>query len=147
MRTQLSIVRRPTGIARSTGPLAGGLPWSSALLGFRPQPDENFVTATRVWVTDPNKHPQRIEYLRYEPDSYLDDQFKDTPHVAWVVDNIDPWIADKEIAIAPFEVGDPAFVRVAFVWEEGMISEYMAFKPGAVWFDPDDAGKERTRGQ
>ncbi len=78
------------------------------LRAMDPQPDENFVTATRVWVTDPNTHPQRIEYLRYEPDSYLDDQFKDTPHVAWVVDDIEPWIAGKEIAIAPFEVGDPA---------------------------------------
>jgi hypothetical protein len=116
------------------------------LRAMEPQPDENFVTSTRVWVTDPNTHPQRIEYLRYEPDSYLDDRFKDTPHVAWVVDDIDPWIADKEIAIPPFEVGDPAFVRVAFVWEEGMISEYMAFKPGAVWFDPNDAGKERAGG-
>jgi hypothetical protein len=114
------------------------------LRAMEPQPDENFVTATRVWVTDPNAHPQRIEYLRYEPDSYLDETFKNTPHVAWVVDDIAPWIADKEIAIAPFEVGDPPFVRVAFVWEEGMISEYMAFKPGAVWFDPNDAGKERA---
>ena len=109
-----------------------------------PQPNENFVTATRVWVTDPNNSPYRIEFLRYEPDSYLDERFKNTPHVAWVVDDIDPWIAGKETAIAPFEVGDPAFVRVAFVWEEGMISEYMAFKPGAVWFDPNDVGREQA---
>jgi hypothetical protein len=61
-----------------------------------------------------------------------------------VVDDIDPWIEGKEIVIAPFEVGEPAFVRVAFVWEEGMISEYMAFKPDAVWFDPSDTGKERA---
>ena len=109
-----------------------------------PQPGENFVTSTRVWVTDPNFHPYRIEYLRYEPDSYLDERFKNTPHVAWVVDELEPWIAGKEIAIPPFEVGDPAFVRVAFVWEEGMVSEYMAFKPGAVWFDPNDTGKDRA---
>ncbi len=108
------------------------------------QPDENFVTATRVWVTDPNKHPYRIEYLRYEPDSYLSEEFKNTPHVAWVVDDIEPWIAGKEIAIPPFEVGDPPFVRVAFVWEEGMVSEYMAFKPGMEWFDPNDAGKKQA---
>jgi hypothetical protein len=25
-----------------------------------------------------------------------------------------------------------------------MISEYMAFKPGAVWFDPNDAGKDKA---
>ena len=109
-----------------------------------PQPGENFVPATRVWVTDPNTHPQRIEYLRYETDSYLDDAFKNTPHVAWVVDDIEPWLAGKDIAISPFDVGEPAFVRVAFVWEEGMISEYMAFKPGAIWFDPADGGNEHA---
>lgn len=117
------------------------------LRAMDPLPGENFVESTRVWVTDPNKHPQRIEYLRYEPDSYLDDRFKDTPHVAWVVDDIVPWIEGKEIAIAPFDVGDPPFSRVAFVWEEGMISEYMAFKPGAVWFDPHDAGTGRMVGE
>ena len=112
------------------------------LRATEPQPNENFVTATRVWVTDPNADPYRIEYLRYEPDSYLDERFKNTPHIAWVVDDIDPWIAGKEIAIAAVRGRRPAFVRVAFVWEEGMISEYMAFKPGAVWFDPNDVGKE-----
>jgi len=112
-----------------------------------PQPNENFVESTRVWATNPNSHPQRIEWLRYEPDSYLDDRFKNMPHVAWVVDDIEPWIAGKEIAIAPFEVGDPPFSRVAFVWEEGMIAEYMAFKPGAVWFDPSDKGTKRASGQ
>ncbi|MDQ2654819.1 MAG: hypothetical protein M3Z20_17430 [Chloroflexota bacterium] len=116
------------------------------LRAMEPQPGENFVAATRVWVTDPNAHPQRIEYLRYEPDSYLDDRFKDTPHVAWVVDDIGPWIAGREIAIAPFEVGEPPFSRVAFVWEDGMISEYMAFLPGAVWFADDDAGTRRATG-
>lgn len=116
------------------------------LRAMDPLPNENFVEATRVWVTDPNHHPQRIEWLRYEPDSYLDERFKNTPHVAWVVDDIEPWMEGKEIAIAPFLVGDPPFVRVVFLWEEGMISEYMAFVPGAVWFDPDDAGTGRALG-
>ena len=116
------------------------------LRAMEPQPGENFVESTRVWVTDPNAHPQRIEYVRYEPDSYLDDRFRDMPHVAWVVDDIDPWIAGLEIAIAPFEVGDPPFTRAAFVWEDGMISEYMAFLPGAIWFADDDAGTQRATG-
>ncbi len=114
------------------------------LRAFEPQPKENFVESTRVWVTDPKDSPNRIEWLRYEPDSYLGDDFKDTPHVAWEVTEIDSWIEGKEIAIEPFEVGDPPFVRVAFVWEDGMISEYMAFIEGAEWFDPEDAGTERA---
>lgn len=117
------------------------------LRAFDPQPDENFVEATRVWVTDPKDSPNMIEWLRYEPDSYLGDDFKDTPHVAWIVSELDPWIDGKKIAIEPFDVGDPAFARVAFVWEDGMISEYMAFKPGAEWFDDSDAGTERAEGQ
>ena len=28
------------------------------------QPDELYVEQTKVWVTDPLRHPQRIEYLR-----------------------------------------------------------------------------------
>src|SRR6185436_18335112 len=51
------------------------------------------------------------EFLRYEPDSYLDERFKNQPHIAWVVDDIDPWIEGKEIVIAPFEVGEPAYVQ------------------------------------
>ena len=105
------------------------------LRAMEPQSAENFVAATRVWVTDPNTHPQRIEYLRYEPESYLSEEFKNTPHIAWVVDELEPWIEGKEFAIPPFDVGEPPFVRVAFVHEEGMISEYMAFKPGTTWFD------------
>lgn len=105
------------------------------------QPDENFVAATRVWVTDPNSSPYRIEWLRYEPDSYLDEAFKNTPHVAYVVDELEPWIAGKEFAIPPFEVGDPAFARVVFVYEDGFIAEYMAFKPGYAWFDANDKNK------
>lgn len=114
------------------------------LRAYEPQPDENFVESTRVWVTDPNSHPNRIEWLRYEPDSYLSEEFRNVPHVAYVVDDIGPWIEGKKIAIEPFEVGDPPFATVVFVWEDGWVSEYMAFKPGAVWFDPEDAAKERA---
>ena len=28
------------------------------------QPDENWVEQSRVWVTNPRAHPQRIEYIR-----------------------------------------------------------------------------------
>lgn len=116
------------------------------LRAIEPQPNENFVESTRVWVTDPNHHPFKIEYLRYEPDSYLSEEFRNTPHIGFVVDEIEPWMKDKEIAIPPFEVGDPPFVRVVFVYEDGLICEYMAFVPDAVWFDPSDAGTQRASG-
>ena len=90
-----------------------------------------FVAATRVWVTDPKESPYRIEWLRYERDSYLDEDFKNTPHVAFIVDELEPWIAGKEFAIncdlvqswtgsgdeftiARFSAGDPITVQGAF---------------------------------
>ena len=32
------------------------------------QPNEFYVEATKVWVTDPDDHPYRIEFLRFEPE-------------------------------------------------------------------------------
>ena len=54
------------------------------LRAFDPQPNENFVEATRVWVTKPDDDPRKIEWLRYEPDSWLSEEFKSSPHVAYV---------------------------------------------------------------
>ena len=34
-----------------------------------PQPREDWVEASRIWVTNPRHHPEHIEFLRYEPDS------------------------------------------------------------------------------
>ena len=74
-----------------------------------------------------------IEWLRYEPDSHLPEEFKDSPHVAYAVDDLNEHIAGKDIALL-FEVGDPPFAKVAFTREDGVIYEYMQFKPGRHWF-------------
>ena len=100
---------------------------------MEPQPDEDYVPLTKVWVTDPRLHPNRIEYLRYEPDSHLPDDFKNCPHIAYTVDDLGPHIAGKDICLL-FEVGDPPFAKVAFTREDGVIYEYMEFKPGRHWF-------------
>jgi hypothetical protein len=31
-----------------------------------PQPNENWVEQSQVWVTNPHDHPERIEFLRYD---------------------------------------------------------------------------------
>ena len=103
------------------------------LRAMEPQPEEDFVPLTRVWVTDPRHHPNRIEYLRYEPDSFLPEEFKNSPHVAYKVDDLRPHIAGKDIVLL-FEVGDPPFAKVAFTREDGVYYEYMEFKPGRSWF-------------
>ena len=99
------------------------------------QPDENLVAPSKCWVTDPAAHPNRIEFLRYEPDCPIDPEFMDAPHVAYEVDELEPHLAGKEVFLPPFEVGDPPFATVAFTREDGLFIEYMKFHPGRRWFN------------
>ena len=39
------------------------------MISEEPRPGERFVEATRVWRTDSRRHPFRVEWLRFEPDS------------------------------------------------------------------------------
>jgi hypothetical protein len=96
------------------------------------QPNEDWVEASRVWVTNPKDHPDNIEFLRYEPDSTVPDDVKNNTHVAFRVDKLEPYLEGAEILIPPFIVGD--FLEVVFVKKHGAVFEYMRYlKEG--WFD------------
>ncbi len=75
------------------------------LRATEPQPAEHHVPPSKCWVTNPNHHDYRIEYLRYAPDSPISDEFKNSPHVAYKVDDLRPHIAGNgrhHRAIAPY---------------------------------------------
>jgi hypothetical protein len=99
------------------------------------QPNEHHVPPSKCWVTNPSHHPNRIEYLRYAPDSPIDEEFMNAPHIAYAVNALEPHLEGKEVYLDPFEVGDPAFAMVAFTREDGLFVEYMQFYPGRHWFD------------
>ncbi len=101
------------------------------------QPHESWVEKTRVWVSNPNRHPQRIEWVRYAPDSTVDDDFRRRPHIAYTVDSLDDAIVGKEVTIPPMEVGEPPFGKAAFTEEDGIIVEYIQLYPGRQWFDDE----------
>ena len=97
------------------------------------QQNEDWVEQSRVWVTNPRKHPEHIEFLRYEQDSTVPEIIKANPHVAFRVAALDPHLrADGvEIIIPPFVVGD--FLEVVFIRKYNTIFEYMHYlKDG--WF-------------
>lgn len=95
------------------------------------QPDETFVPETRVWVTDPTKHPQRIEFLRFEPDTPLSGPVREMPHIAFVTDNLEREREGCEILLGPFEAMPG--LRVVFVDKDGAVFEFMEFAPGVDW--------------
>jgi len=90
------------------------------------QPGEYYVEDTKVWVTDPRKHPNRVEYLRFEPDSPVSGPVRDLPHVAYRVDDIQAELRGEQVLIEPFSPS-PGFT-VAFVLKDGAVIEFMAFE-------------------
>ena len=96
-----------------------------------PQPNEDWVEQSRVWVTNPRNHPEHIEFLRYAEGTTVPEIERNNPHIAYRVDAIEPKIEGQEILIEPFIVGD--FLKVVFIRKYGTVFEYMQYlKEG--WF-------------
>ena len=89
-------------------------------------PGEFFVEDTKVWVTDPRRHPCRVEYLRFEPDSPVAGPVRELPHVAYRVDDIHAAIKGENVILEPFQPS-PNFT-VAFMLQDGAVIEYMQFE-------------------
>ena len=92
------------------------------------QPGEAYVPETKVWVTRPNDHPQRIEFLRFEPESQVTGPLRDMPHIAFQVDDLDRELKGQDVLLEPFEAMPGLFVT--FVMKEGAVWEFMRFDPG-----------------
>jgi hypothetical protein len=96
------------------------------------QPGEIYVPATKVYVTNPNDHPDRIEFLRFEDDTPLTGPVRDCGHVAFKVPKLEPEMARGQVLLGPFVPMEN--LRVVFVLWEGMVFEFMEFQ-GDHFFD------------
>jgi hypothetical protein len=90
-----------------------------------PQPDEIYVAATKVHLTNPLQHPYRVEYLRFEPDSPVTGPVRDQPHMAFAVADLEAEMADARVLLGPFQAMEG--VRVVFVLKDGAVFEFMEF--------------------
>ena len=88
-------------------------------------PGEYSVEDTKVWVTDPRKHPYKVEYLRFEKDSPVTGPVRDLPHIAYRVDDLDAALRGEQVILEPFNPS-PGFT-VAFVLKDGAVIEFMKF--------------------
>jgi hypothetical protein len=96
------------------------------------QVGEMYVEATRVWVTDPMRHPYRIEFLRFESDSPVHGPVRDLPHIAFRVDCLEPEMEGADILLGPFHATDN--LRVVFVLKDGAVFEFMEHSGPGHWF-------------
>ena len=94
---------------------------------------EDWVEATRVWVTNPKEHPFHVEWLRYSPDSPVTGPVREEAHVAYRVESIAEASRGLKVLLEPFEVG--GFARVGFYQTaDGAVVELMEYIGGDAWF-------------
>ncbi len=87
--------------------------------------DEIFVEATRVWITDFQTHPYRVEWLRFEPDSPVRGPVREMPHVAYRVEDVEAAGQGMRCLLKPFDAG---MAIVAFYQTgDGAVVELMKY--------------------
>jgi hypothetical protein len=93
------------------------------------QPGERFFEETRVWVTDPGRHPQRLEFVRFEDDSPVTGPLRDRVHLGYRVPKgtLEALMAAAdEVILGPWEsVKD--VLRAGFVVKDGACIEYLEY--------------------
>jgi hypothetical protein len=108
------------------------------IVTMTPQPGESWVEFSKVWVTNPRIHPQRIEYIRplkmpeVDPTNVGLWKLWHLPHVAYRVDNLAERIRGEEVILGPFEPAD--FGIVVFIHKDGAVIEYLEYNRLDTWF-------------
>jgi catechol 2,3-dioxygenase-like lactoylglutathione lyase family enzyme len=95
------------------------------LIATDKKPNEMYVAATKVWVTDFRSHPFHVEWLRFEPDTPVSGPVREKPHVAYRVDSIEAAAQGLKTLLEPFDAG---IARVGFYQtDDGAIIEFMEY--------------------
>lgn len=87
--------------------------------------DEIYLDSLKVYITDPGKSPNRIEWVRAEPACPFPAIMKTKAHVAYVVDSLAEAIQGQKVIWPPCE--PLPGVKVAFIQEEEAVVEYLEF--------------------
>jgi glyoxylase I family protein len=90
------------------------------------QPNETYLAAGKVYLTDPEKHTYRVECLRFEKGAPLPKELQTMPHVAYHVAKVDAAVKGEKVILPPMDVS-PA-LRVAFILKDGLLIEVMQAK-------------------
>jgi len=97
------------------------------LVTQEPKPGEMYFERLKVWGTSPDGDPNRIEWVRFAPDSPLaETPVAKMPHVSWKVDDLDAELADKKVVVGPIEAAPG--VRIAYFYVDDALVEYLEIK-------------------
>lgn len=88
------------------------------------QPNEVYNEGMRVYLTNPDEHEMKFEYLRFMPGSWLPAIMQVNPHIAVKVESIAAELAKcEEVLVQPLAVNETT--SIAFAMRDGVIFEFM----------------------
>jgi hypothetical protein len=85
--------------------------------------NESYIAGGKVFITDPERHPFRVEFLRFEDDSPMPIEVRTRAHAAFLVPSLDKALEGQNVLIPPFNATDT--LRCAFVKDGEAIIEVM----------------------
>ena len=91
-----------------------------------PRPDEVYLEQYKLYVSGFSTSPYGIEWMRFEPDSPVDDLIKTVPHLAFEVDDLDAAIVGRHLLTSPNSPSVGA--RVAMIIHNGAPIELIEFR-------------------
>ena len=89
------------------------------------QPGECYAEGLKVWLTDFTKSKNRIEFLRFEPETWMPELIQNVAHFAYEVPDLEAELKGAHVIVEPMDCGDKF---IAFVEEEGIPVELMCYK-------------------
>ena len=91
------------------------------------KPGEMYFDMLKVWGTNPDDDPNKVEWVRFAPDSPLaDTPVAKMPHTSWAVDDLDAELEGKDVAVGPLTAAEG--VRIAYFMQDGALIEYLEIK-------------------
>ena len=87
------------------------------------QENETYLEGAKVYITDPEAHPYKVEFLRFEEGTPMHPDVVNNPHAAFMVDDIAAAMEGKKVIVEPFDATDT--LKVAFINDGGAVIELM----------------------
>ena len=87
---------------------------------------ETYLEGAKVYVTDPDAHPFKVEFVRCEPGCPMPAAIQTTPHAAYVVDDINAAVEGYEVVLPPTAMSES--LTIAFIKDGDALLELMEIK-------------------
>ena len=86
------------------------------------KPNMTYNEGAKFWVSNVDDYDYKIEYLKFEEGTPFPEEIHRNPHVAYKVDNMDPYLKEaQQVIFGPETLSDT--VRLAFITLDDAIIE------------------------